>query len=256
MVGLAPSVAQENPTLAARHIDIAGIEDLDQALAATTQPHEGPVLVRDGEAWLRRYETHPLAKPDADRPLVRPGDVTLITGGLGDVGLVLARHLASTYGSRLILTTRTPLPPRDQWAELRDGDDRVARHVRNLLDLEARGATVMAFGVDVADEAMRRVIDAGSRPSAHRRGRARRGVQIRPSSASFTSWTGRRVTLISSQGARVPVLNRFWATTLATDESPVVGLHGAQQDHAQPLFGVTRLSTRTPSTRHRGAGDG
>lgn len=162
LVGLAPSIAQENPTLAARHIDIAGIEDLDQALAAITQPHEGPVLVRDGEAWLRRYETHPLAKPDADRPLVRPGDVTLITGGLGDVGLVLARHLASTYGSRLILTTRTPLPPRDQWAELRDGDDRVARHVRNLLDLEARGATVMAFGVDVADEeAMRRVIDAG-----------------------------------------------------------------------------------------------
>lgn len=162
LVALAPSIAQENPALSCRHLDLAGVEDIEPAITAATHVHEGPVVVRDGEAWLRGYTPLPLAAPDSSQPAFRPGDVTLITGGLGDVGLVLARHLASTYGSKLILTARTPLPPREQWATRRDGDDRVARHLRNLLDLEARGAEVIAFGADVADEsAMRAVVDAG-----------------------------------------------------------------------------------------------
>jgi acyl transferase domain-containing protein len=186
LAALAPTIAQENPHLTCRHIDLeaggpagaagaagaarpggpdaaAGIadEDVEQALAAMVHPHEGPAAVRSGELWVRDYQQHPLPAPDPARPLFRADETVLITGGLGDVGLVLARHLAERYGSRLVLTARTALPPRERWAELAGGEGRQARHIRNVLALEAAGAQVLAAGVDVGDEeGMRAVVAA------------------------------------------------------------------------------------------------
>jgi acyl transferase domain-containing protein/acyl carrier protein len=176
LAALAPCLAQENPRLRSRHIDTdvapagdAAALDLlsTQVLAAAVGEYRGPVAVRAGEAWLRAYQSLPL--PEPDQP-VRDGDTVLITGGLGDVGLVLARHLASKYGCRLVLTARTPLPPRAEWQQFlaaatpEDGqhsEQRCARHIRNILDLETRGAQVLAMSADVADLGqMRAVVQA------------------------------------------------------------------------------------------------
>jgi acyl transferase domain-containing protein len=189
LAALAPCLAQENPRLRCRHIDsdvapagdAAALELLStQVLAAAVCEYEGPVAVRAGEAWLRTYQPLPVPEPDQQAPPVRAGDTVLITGGLGDVGLVLSRHLASKYGCRLVLTSRTPLPPREEWeqylaavpsevpaepadgpsCEQRDGQ-RCARHIRNILDLESRGAQVLAMSADVADlDQMRAVVQA------------------------------------------------------------------------------------------------
>jgi NAD(P)-dependent dehydrogenase (short-subunit alcohol dehydrogenase family)/acyl carrier protein len=174
LAALGPSLAQENPRLRCRHIDAdavpaddaAALADLaTQILAATAGPHEGPVAVRGGEVWLRRYEPFPVEEPAEELRPIRDGETVLVTGGLGDVGLVLSRHLASRSGCRLVLTARSPLPPREQWQSYLDavpeGGERTARHIRNVQELEARGATVLAMSADVADEAqMRVVVDA------------------------------------------------------------------------------------------------
>jgi acyl transferase domain-containing protein len=163
---LAPSIAQENPHLACRHIDIDLDADLEQSveqvLAAMVHPHRGPAAVRGGDLWVRGYDRYRLDPPDPERPLFRDGETVLITGGLGDVGLALARHLADTYGCRLVLTARTALPPRERWPALADGTDRAARHIRNVLDLEARGAQVLAVGADVGDEQRMRAVLAAA----------------------------------------------------------------------------------------------
>jgi acyl transferase domain-containing protein/acyl carrier protein len=168
LASLPPTIAQENPRLACRSIDVGEPgaphtvkADAESVLAAASAPHQGPVAVRGGEVWLRVYEQHPLAVPDASRPAVRRGETVLITGGLGALGLTLARHLADAYGSRLVLTGRTPLPPREQWEHLKDGADRTARQIRAILDLEDRGARVLALAADVDDEEqMRGVVQA------------------------------------------------------------------------------------------------
>jgi acyl carrier protein len=64
-----------------------------------------------------------------------------------------------------VLTGRSPVPPRAEWdgflAAVPEGGERTARHIRNIRDLEARGATVLAMSADVADVAqMRAVVDA------------------------------------------------------------------------------------------------
>jgi acyl transferase domain-containing protein len=167
LAALAPTIAQENPQLACRHLDLDPAEGAftesaaGQTLAAIVHPHQGPAAVRADDLWTRIYQQHPLEETDPARPVFRDGDTVLITGGLGDVGLALARHLAERYGCRLVLTSRSELPPREQWSQLSAGDGRVARHIRNVLDLEARGADVIAMGADVGDEdAMRAVVAA------------------------------------------------------------------------------------------------
>ena len=165
---LAPTLAQENPRIRSRHIDVATSSHqgrtVTQVLANAVGTSVGQVAVRGGETWSRHYRPHPTAELEDARPAIRAGETVLITGGLGDVGLTMARHLASRYGCNLVLTTRTALPPREEWDEVmrtEANDDRAARHVRNLSELESSGAQVLAMSADVADEsAMRDVVDA------------------------------------------------------------------------------------------------
>ncbi|MGN9785601.1 SDR family NAD(P)-dependent oxidoreductase [Nonomuraea sp. ZG12] len=161
---LAPSLAQENPRLRCRAIDVDDEADAARILAAAVCPYEGPVAIRADETWVRHYEQYPIEAPAQEERPFRDGDTVLITGGLGDVGLVLSRHLAGAYGCRLVLTARSELPPRQDWdgylAATPPGGERAARHIRNIRDLEERGATVLALSADVADEdAMRAVVE-------------------------------------------------------------------------------------------------
>jgi acyl transferase domain-containing protein/acyl carrier protein len=174
LAALAPSLAQENPRLRCRHIDIDEVSPdnpgalamlTTQVLAATVGPHEGPAAVRAGEIWLRRYESFPVADLAPEDHPIHDGETVLITGGLGDVGLILSRHLAGRYGAKLVLTAHSPLPPREQWqaflAAVPPDGARTARHITNILDLESRGADVLAMSADVADVAqMRAVVQA------------------------------------------------------------------------------------------------
>lgn len=172
LAALAPTLAQENSRLRTRHVDIDAVAPEDRTglrrlvtalLAACVGPHEGPVGVRAGELWRRRYQPFPIEEPETGP--FQAGDTVLITGGLGDVGITLARHLAGRYQCRLVLTARSPLPPRAEWddylAAVPEGGQRTARHIRSVRDLEQRGATVLALSADVGDlEQMRAVVHA------------------------------------------------------------------------------------------------
>jgi acyl transferase domain-containing protein/acyl carrier protein len=75
----------------------------------------------------------------------------LITGGLGDLGLKVARWMVSQGARRLILLGRTQLPPRSSWSSLEAGSH-LARQVAAIRELEESGASVHLVSADVADE--------------------------------------------------------------------------------------------------------
>ncbi|HEX2679345.1 MAG TPA: SDR family NAD(P)-dependent oxidoreductase, partial [Polyangiales bacterium] len=79
--------------------------------------------------------------------------VYLITGGLGGIGLVIARSLAQTEKARLVLVNRTPLPAREQWNDWlqRRPSDPACTRIRSALQLEELGAQVLVCAGDVAD---------------------------------------------------------------------------------------------------------
>jgi acyl transferase domain-containing protein len=169
VVGPAIALPQELPHVSCRVIDVilpGGAREMtelaEQLLQELGEPFEAHVVAyRRRYRWLQGWESVRL--PSAPRPgSLRDNGVYLITGGLGGIGLVLARYLAERVRARLVLVGRTALPPREQWTSWLDGhdaNDATAVRIRALRALEEAGAEVLAFGADVTDEArMARVL--------------------------------------------------------------------------------------------------
>jgi NAD(P)-dependent dehydrogenase (short-subunit alcohol dehydrogenase family)/acyl carrier protein len=113
--------------------------------------------------WLRSYQQLPL--PSAPDDVLPDGSTVLITGGLGHVGMILTRHLTLQRACNVVLTSRSGVPPREQWEEIASAEakpaSRVTRTVRALLELESKGAAVLALAADVSDEdSMRAAVGA------------------------------------------------------------------------------------------------
>jgi 6-methylsalicylic acid synthase len=81
----------------------------------------------------------------------RPDATYLITGGLGALGLEVARWLAGRGARRLLLTGRRRFPDRGEWTRVTD--PAVRTQVEAVQALEALGVTVKVLCVDVADRA-------------------------------------------------------------------------------------------------------
>lgn len=151
---------QEHPGLICRCVDVGDaaeipdderVELLLRELGGSAA--EASVAYRRGRRWIRSYE--PVELPAAEEsPSLRRRGVYLITGGLGGVGLVLARFLASRFGARLALLGRTVLPDRERWpaiSEATDADETIRAKIRAVQELEASGAEVLVLSADVAD---------------------------------------------------------------------------------------------------------
>ncbi len=163
-------IAQEHPQLSCRTIDVdAGGEALvrrlaDELLAAAREP---AVAYRGTCRWTQSYAA--LEPPAAKFP-IRPGAVYLITGGLGRIGLTLARWLAECGADsrsagrvplRLVLTTRKAFPSRREWDSWRGEDgDSIHRILDSLRGIEALGAEIQIMRADVADVGRMRVLVA------------------------------------------------------------------------------------------------
>ena len=104
--------------------------------------------------WEQTHQQLPLRTSQADLPLRSKG-VYLITGGLGGVGLVIARYFSTQARARLVLTTCSPFPERREWESwiTQHGEqDRTSRRIRGLLEIEAAGGEVFVAIADIASE--------------------------------------------------------------------------------------------------------
>ena len=82
---------------------------------------------------------------------LRPEASYLITGGLGALGLLTASWMAERGARRLILMGRTAIPPRSSWKDV-DPASALGERVKDIREIEAKGASVYLAQVDSADE--------------------------------------------------------------------------------------------------------
>ena len=153
--GSARVIAEEHPEL------WGGLIDLDPArpLAQTAHALHGELLRSDGEDQVRwraqqRHVLRWVAAEQARAPITAPwraDSTVLVTGGLGGVGLHLARALVAAGARRLALLGRRALPPRDAWRDVPPASADGQR-IAAVLELEAAGAAVHTSAVDVRDE--------------------------------------------------------------------------------------------------------
>jgi acyl transferase domain-containing protein len=166
VLGPVKTLPLEYPSLTAAALDIEDAEaDIRPAVdeLAASLP-DAFVAYRGGIRHAERVEsTASHGAPDRAQEgthepgrSLRPQGVYLITGGLGGIGRAVAAWLARAYAARLVLTARTPLPPREQWAALEDdpaADAELRHRVAAVRELEAAGAEVHVEAFDVADPA-------------------------------------------------------------------------------------------------------
>jgi acyl transferase domain-containing protein/acyl carrier protein len=153
LFGLANVMGQEIEGIEIRCVDVA--EDIaPDVLCAEllSQRRPGRVVLRDGCRYAAELGTLD-SGTFQHSPVIDPQAVHVITGGLGGLGLEVAKHLARTRpGVRIALLSRGATPGRD-----RSPDTRQAA----LREMEASGAHVRCYQGDVADKAdMERAVAA------------------------------------------------------------------------------------------------
>ena len=141
--------------------------DLDQGLAssqdrsallvelasAPSGSGDTTVALRDGARWGPTVAPRPTSEQGGRSPL-RSGGRYLIIGGLGGVGLSLARHLGQEYGASLVLTSRGGRPERT------DGDPETDRRLALLDEIAEHARDLEIAAVDATDEtAMSTLLD-------------------------------------------------------------------------------------------------
>ncbi len=121
-----------------------------------TKSAEPVVALRGNHRWVQCFEPVRIDKPSEESASrFREKGVYLITGGMGGIGFVIAKHLAKTVKARLILTGRSVFPDRDTWDEwlsAHEENDPVRVKILKIKELEAAGADVLVINADVSDE--------------------------------------------------------------------------------------------------------
>lgn len=159
LTGPCKVIPQEYAYLNCRLIDVesptpgsaAESQLVKQILAESQTDAENSVIAYRGpHRWVQFFESAHSSTSVVNR--FKTGGVYFITGGLGGIGLTLAEYLAQKFQAKLVLLGRTPVPPRESWAEILSAPDKGALYqkIKSIIKLEELGAKVLALNADVA----------------------------------------------------------------------------------------------------------
>ncbi len=154
--GMARVLHQESLSLHSRIMDLDPDHPLDDVPALVVEllradADEDQVAWRAGQRRVARLT--PSRLESGSVPFTFEPDATyLITGGLGALGMLFARHLARRGARRIVLIGRSALPPRNTWDGLTQADPDRTR-VKAIIAVEKLGAIVETASLDVTDPA-------------------------------------------------------------------------------------------------------
>lgn len=164
-------VALECPNITCRILDVDLQAGQERVLSQSAQELDSEaaneiVAWRGSARWVQQLEPARLEDSGAVAAGatlgLRQSGVYLITGGLGGIGLVLARHLARTVQAHIVLTSRTLLPPPSEWQTRIASPETpglLRRRLQDLLAIEQAGGTVLVLQADTLDSgAMRHAL--------------------------------------------------------------------------------------------------
>jgi amino acid adenylation domain-containing protein len=167
LLGLIKTIPQEMPGLDCRHLDLS-TEEGDANVAYVLRElqviqKEQEVAYRDGLRLVPRLEKVDLRQEQKQELPFKHGGMYLLSGGLGEIGVEIARYLLQHYQARLLLVGRTPLPQRSKWSEHLRQDDAVSKRIQAYLSLEQLGGEVIYEAVDICDLThLQQVVDQAS----------------------------------------------------------------------------------------------
>ncbi|MCP4602783.1 MAG: SDR family oxidoreductase [Proteobacteria bacterium] len=151
--GLEKVIGQEFPNILSRCLDLPDLvqtqrDRIVEAAAVHVLCSSGSGALRGNRIWVPMLAELPVvtAVTTSDLPPVRTGGIYVVAGGLGHVGLTLARAIAEIAKVTLILLNRSIADRGALAASLRH---QIA--LRRIEDIEALGSKICLLKVDVTD---------------------------------------------------------------------------------------------------------
>ncbi|NEQ79178.1 MAG: SDR family NAD(P)-dependent oxidoreductase, partial [Moorea sp. SIO2I5] len=154
--GLLKTIPMEIPHWHCRHLDLPQDSlkvNSDRILEELTiDAKDSEVAYRDGERWVSGLEKVDLpSKPKQPLPF-KAGGTYLISGGLGGIGVEIAKYLLEHYQAKLLLLGRTPLPDSNSWETYLEQGGKLAKKIQAYQQLQKLGGEVIYLGVDIGNQ--------------------------------------------------------------------------------------------------------
>ena len=154
--GLPVRVIDPGPLSFASHIGQATPAVLDAVVSEfATVPVPGQVVAYRGQTrWQQVWQ--PIRLESQATSKLRTGGTYVITGGIGGIGYLLARHLLGKYNAKVALLGRTVLPIREHWEDWlseHGPSNPVSLRIQRAKELAHLGAELLLLSADVADQA-------------------------------------------------------------------------------------------------------
>ncbi|WP_287326497.1 SDR family NAD(P)-dependent oxidoreductase [Okeania sp. SIO1F9] len=154
--GLLKTIPQENPQWQCRHLDLPqnSLEvNSDRILQELTiDAKDSEVAYRDGERWVSGLEKIDLpSKPKQPLPF-KAGGTYLISGGLGGIGVEIAKYLLEHYQAKVLLLGRTSLPDSKSWESYLQQGGKLAEKIKGYQQLQKLDGEVIYQGIDIANQ--------------------------------------------------------------------------------------------------------
>jgi acyl transferase domain-containing protein/thioesterase domain-containing protein/acyl carrier protein len=174
VIGPCRVIPQEHPTFKIRVMDVllsdlknmnrrAMIRDqiIREVCARSSEvAREKMIAYRGQYRWSQIFR--PLEVSNGRSLDLRSDGVYLVTGGLGGIGLTLAKTMASTTKNpRLVLISRKKFPIPEEWPtwlKTHDSNDFISKKILKLQEIESLGAKITLFSGDIADLEQCRII--------------------------------------------------------------------------------------------------
>jgi phthiocerol/phenolphthiocerol synthesis type-I polyketide synthase E len=150
--------SQENPNIFSCSIDIEQENDDSETIQKIIGElkynySDTTVAFRNSIRWVEFYENISLETDDKNK-YIKENKVYLITGGMGNVGKILAAYLSDTYSSKVIIIGRSSIPSEDLWENLLNdisSDSKKIDIIQNLKKLKRENRQIFYYNADVSD---------------------------------------------------------------------------------------------------------
>ena len=154
--GLLKTIPMEIPHWHCRHLDLPqdSLEvNSDRILKELTiDAKDSEVAYRDGERWVSGIEKIDLPSLPKQPLPFKTGGTYLISGGLGGIGVEIAKYLLEHYQAKLLLLGRTLLPDSNSWETYLQQGGKLAEKIKAYQQLQQLGGEVIYQGVDIAHQ--------------------------------------------------------------------------------------------------------
>lgn len=151
--GLGKAVVIENSDLRCRCIDIDG-ETASDRLVNELQAgfHDFCIAFRGDNRYVEAIREAKLSAFKDKTMEIREGSVCVVAGGMGGIGLELAKFISGYQKVKFAMLNRSAFPARDLWDEILDKgeDEGMCRRILGIREIERAGSVVKLYSADLS----------------------------------------------------------------------------------------------------------